>query len=254
MCTKFQVDWTSTSSKTTSTKNFNLKRDRRTNERTNAQTGKHMIMPINGALKKLAYRGRLKPFLEKATSTRIQHFLNRHFEGSNHIHHISWTKISIQQQATTSFIFLTRHFQRTTNNHIHHFPEQTFPTSSKQPPLSFSCLIGNHSTSFFFVFSTNNTHHIFFVVFSTNNKQPPLSFSWTDIYNEQQATTSIIFLNRYLQQTASNIIHHFFTRTDIFNEQEAATSIIFLSIVISFPWLWYSFGSTSILSEYFDQH
>ena len=37
MCTKFQVDWTSTSSKTTSTKNFNLKRDRRTD----AQTRKH---------------------------------------------------------------------------------------------------------------------------------------------------------------------------------------------------------------------
>ena len=27
MCTKFEVDWTSTSSKTTLTKNFNLKRD-----------------------------------------------------------------------------------------------------------------------------------------------------------------------------------------------------------------------------------
>ena len=38
MCTKFQVDWTSTSSNTTLTKNINLKRDewqkRRTDERT----------------------------------------------------------------------------------------------------------------------------------------------------------------------------------------------------------------------------
>ena len=45
MCTKFEVDWTSTSSKTTLTKNFNLKRDRRTDgrtdERTDAQTRKH---------------------------------------------------------------------------------------------------------------------------------------------------------------------------------------------------------------------
>ena len=38
MCTKFQVDWISTSSKTTSTKNFNLKRDGRTDERTNGRT------------------------------------------------------------------------------------------------------------------------------------------------------------------------------------------------------------------------
>ena len=38
MCTKFQVDWTSTSSKTTLTKNFNLKRDRRTNEQTDERT------------------------------------------------------------------------------------------------------------------------------------------------------------------------------------------------------------------------
>ena len=51
MCTKFQVDWTSTSSKTTSTKNFNLKRNRRmneqtterTDERTDAQTRKHNV-------------------------------------------------------------------------------------------------------------------------------------------------------------------------------------------------------------------
>ena len=53
MCTKFQVVQTSASSKTTLTKNFNLKRDRqrngrkdertdgRTNERTDAQTRKH---------------------------------------------------------------------------------------------------------------------------------------------------------------------------------------------------------------------
>ena len=48
--TKFQVDWTSTSSKTTLTKNFNLKAeagqtdeqmDRRTNGQTDAQTRKH---------------------------------------------------------------------------------------------------------------------------------------------------------------------------------------------------------------------
>ena len=39
MCTKFQVDWTSTSSKTTLTKNFNLKRtDAQTDERTNGGT------------------------------------------------------------------------------------------------------------------------------------------------------------------------------------------------------------------------
>ena len=38
MCTKFQVDWTSISSKTTLTKNFNLKRDERTNGRTNERT------------------------------------------------------------------------------------------------------------------------------------------------------------------------------------------------------------------------
>ncbi|OPL21695.1 serine 2 threonine-protein phosphatase with ef-hands, partial [Mytilus galloprovincialis] len=34
MCTKFQVDWTSTSSKTTLTKNFNLKWEERTERRT----------------------------------------------------------------------------------------------------------------------------------------------------------------------------------------------------------------------------
>ena len=34
-CTKFKVDWTSTSSKTTLTKIFNLKRDERTHRRTN---------------------------------------------------------------------------------------------------------------------------------------------------------------------------------------------------------------------------
>ena len=49
MYTKFQVDWTSTSSKTTLTKSFNLKRDQRmdeqadeqTNEQTDTQTRKH---------------------------------------------------------------------------------------------------------------------------------------------------------------------------------------------------------------------
>ena len=42
MCTKFKVDWTSTSSKTTLTKNFNLIPDKRTNggtdEKTDGQT------------------------------------------------------------------------------------------------------------------------------------------------------------------------------------------------------------------------
>ena len=72
MCTKFQVDWTSTSSKTTSPKNFNLKWDGRTDERTNERTDGRTngrteertdkrtdewthrpenIIPINGALK-----------------------------------------------------------------------------------------------------------------------------------------------------------------------------------------------------------
>ena len=41
MSTKFQVDWTLASSKTTLTKNFNLKRDRWTNGRTDVQTRKH---------------------------------------------------------------------------------------------------------------------------------------------------------------------------------------------------------------------
>ena len=38
MCTKFEVDWTSTSSKTKLTKNFNLKQDGRTKDE---QTRKH---------------------------------------------------------------------------------------------------------------------------------------------------------------------------------------------------------------------
>ena len=38
MYTKFQVDWTSTSSKTTLTKNFNLKQEERTQRRTNGTT------------------------------------------------------------------------------------------------------------------------------------------------------------------------------------------------------------------------
>ena len=51
---KFQVDWTSTSSKTTSTKNFNLKRDERTEGQTYGRTNERThrpenIMPINGA-------------------------------------------------------------------------------------------------------------------------------------------------------------------------------------------------------------
>ena len=40
MCTKFQVDWTSTSSKTTLTKNFNLKWDKQMNRRTDGQTNR----------------------------------------------------------------------------------------------------------------------------------------------------------------------------------------------------------------------
>ena len=47
MYTKFEVDWTSTSSKTTLTKNFNLKRDRRTNERTNRRTDEQTHRPEN---------------------------------------------------------------------------------------------------------------------------------------------------------------------------------------------------------------
>ena len=43
MCTKFQVNWTSTSSKTTLTKNFNLKWDRRMNEWTHRPEN---IMPL----------------------------------------------------------------------------------------------------------------------------------------------------------------------------------------------------------------
>ena len=43
MCTKFQVNWTSTSSKTTSTKhfnqNFNPKQDKQTDKQTNKQIG-----------------------------------------------------------------------------------------------------------------------------------------------------------------------------------------------------------------------
>ena len=54
MCTKFQVDWTSTLSKTTLTKNLNLKLDRRTDEqmKTKGQTDKltdaqtRNIMPL----------------------------------------------------------------------------------------------------------------------------------------------------------------------------------------------------------------
>ena len=48
MCTKFQVDWTSTSSKTTFTKNFNLKGlDARTDERMDEQRHRpENIMPL----------------------------------------------------------------------------------------------------------------------------------------------------------------------------------------------------------------
>ena len=41
MCIKFEVDWISTSSKTTLTKNFNLEQDRRRDKQTEAQTRKH---------------------------------------------------------------------------------------------------------------------------------------------------------------------------------------------------------------------
>ena len=41
MCTKFQIDWTSVSSKTTLTKNFNLRRDRQNYGRMEKQTDTH---------------------------------------------------------------------------------------------------------------------------------------------------------------------------------------------------------------------
>ena len=47
MCTKFQVDWTSVSSKTTLTKNFNLKWDERTDGRTNRRTDGKTHRPEN---------------------------------------------------------------------------------------------------------------------------------------------------------------------------------------------------------------
>ena len=48
MCTKFQVDWISTSLKTTLTKNFNLKRDSgRTDEQTDGQTDERTNGPTN---------------------------------------------------------------------------------------------------------------------------------------------------------------------------------------------------------------
>ena len=57
MCTKFQVDWTSASSKTTLIKNFNLKWDRRTDGRPNAWMHRpENIMPINGAKQNIVER------------------------------------------------------------------------------------------------------------------------------------------------------------------------------------------------------
>ena len=62
MYTKFQVDWTSTSSKTTLTKNFNLKRDKRTtggrtDEHTDGRTHRlENTMSINGAYKFIVER------------------------------------------------------------------------------------------------------------------------------------------------------------------------------------------------------
>ena len=47
MCTKFQVDWTLTSLKTTLTKNFNLKWDGRTNRRTDRRTDGRTHRPEN---------------------------------------------------------------------------------------------------------------------------------------------------------------------------------------------------------------
>ena len=49
MCTKFQVDWTSASSKTTLTKNFNLngRTDGRKDERTNERTHERKHKPEN---------------------------------------------------------------------------------------------------------------------------------------------------------------------------------------------------------------
>ena len=57
MCTKFQVDWTSNSSKTTLTNNFNLKDQKlgleawQTDGRTNGRSDRKNTMPINGAYK-----------------------------------------------------------------------------------------------------------------------------------------------------------------------------------------------------------
>ena len=55
MCTKFQVDWASTSSKTTLTKNFNLKWDRWMDEgKTDQKTHRlKNIMSIDGAEQKV---------------------------------------------------------------------------------------------------------------------------------------------------------------------------------------------------------
>ena len=47
MCTEFQVDWTSTSSKTTLTKNFNLKRDERMEGQTDGRTNERTHRPEN---------------------------------------------------------------------------------------------------------------------------------------------------------------------------------------------------------------
>ena len=47
MYTKFEFDWTSTSPKTTLTKNFNLRRDRRTNEQTDERRDERTHRPEN---------------------------------------------------------------------------------------------------------------------------------------------------------------------------------------------------------------
>ena len=53
MCTKFQVDWTSTSVKTTLTKNFNLKRDKQIRKHLCPST---IICIIGGGIKRRKYQ------------------------------------------------------------------------------------------------------------------------------------------------------------------------------------------------------
>ena len=66
MFTTFQVDWTSTSSKTTSTKNFDLKRDGRADGRTDVQTRKHNAH--KWGIKKLEMRNTYDSHLQTTTT------------------------------------------------------------------------------------------------------------------------------------------------------------------------------------------